>query len=773
MSRSASTTDRTAEIARKLKADFCKGEMLLYVKVSGSWVYVDDLDTGQRIKIFKSAKRFKYANYNLTPLASSIGFSVINDNGKYSEGSGETVAGYFDLDTEVQIRGGYVLEDTSVTDSATLDLTAADGLSTVFHFYTELSGGNIILDIDGPNADGHFQDLYNVYYDTVRYNSSTYTPGPYFVASYDLLDRRYKNVTNIDVTANSTNGTIFYSFADNPGGVGGSSTAWTSAGATVSGTKSIAITTGTGNKYVKVAVIWDGVSWSGSDNVSDISIDYIDFLEIIYKDNFLLDSPSFTEPEAPQQPRVQCAGRDKFKRAIDTDLNTADLSGGKALDQLVKDICDSIGIPYTAASIADLSSFGNRVLSEGYKDQVKAEQIFDNIMQVLNKEGFQYQMYLEFDTATDDNILFVQPIPSDIVSDFTLNYHHYQSLGSKQKNYDKLLKRLTVFSDQKATQREETLDTTTLSTDPETVTWTGDAEYKRVVENSGSATPTITDVSPTSITFASGVGNSVSTIGNKWAGKIGSVTFQDAGLNDFSVRGRYVGGEDRVYTFTIATAATPDTFNWNGTGGGGSASGVSITGDWQTIEDGVEIKWNATTGHTATDVWSAPTTISPPVYEGEWINYANITANKGNTARIVNPLVLSDAECKSISQGFLTKFGSPSNEARALVWPYLNLILEQNDMCMIWSRFIFLDDLYFITGIEYSWTMQSDRTSFTLSDSGLNFTDEGNIIYDRNDLGSSATSLIHDGGLLYDMQYGPQGTEADANTTFPHNIDFT
>lgn len=77
-----------------------------------------------------------------------------------------------------------------------------------------------------------------------------------------------------------------------------------------------------------------------------------------------------------------------------------------------------------------------------------------------------------------------------------------------------------------------------------------------------------------------------------------------SGLNDFNVRlsSAYTLDGYHEYTVTIATAATPDTFDWLKDGSGG-ASGVAIDGAWQTLGDNIQIRFLATTGHTAGNVF--------------------------------------------------------------------------------------------------------------------------------------------------------------------------
>jgi hypothetical protein len=77
-------------------------------------------------------------------------------------------------------------------------------------------------------------------------------------------------------------------------------------------------------------------------------------------------------------------------------------------------------------------------------------------------------------------------------------------------------------------------------------------------------------------------------------------------LNDFSYRGTYSGSVYADILIQIDTAAATDKFSW-GVGEwvpGFTATGVSITGDWQTLgTTGIDIKFNATTGHALTNQW--------------------------------------------------------------------------------------------------------------------------------------------------------------------------
>ena len=102
-------------------------------------------------------------------------------------------------------------------------------------------------------------------------------------------------------------------------------------------------------------------------------------------------------------------------------------------------------------------------------------------------------------------------------------------------------------------------------------------------------------------------------ISYKGAGEITAAVWGgtlNAGLNDMTTEGTYTGTAEkpRYYKVQVDATGTPDTFDWwystdnRGTWNVG-ASSVSITGSAQTLDNGVQVNFNATTGHAVTDIW--------------------------------------------------------------------------------------------------------------------------------------------------------------------------
>jgi len=76
----------------------------------------------------------------------------------------------------------------------------------------------------------------------------------------------------------------------------------------------------------------------------------------------------------------------------------------------------------------------------------------------------------------------------------------------------------------------------------------------------------------------------------------------DAALDDCTSGGSFTDTSVAIFDVEIDASGTPDTFRWRKNGGSWT-TGVSITGNAQTLSDGVTVTFGATTGHTVGDAW--------------------------------------------------------------------------------------------------------------------------------------------------------------------------
>ena len=88
-----------------------------------------------------------------------------------------------------------------------------------------------------------------------------------------------------------------------------------------------------------------------------------------------------------------------------------------------------------------------------------------------------------------------------------------------------------------------------------------------------------------------------------------NTTFTGSGLDDAYFAGHFSGTTSTTYYVKIDATGTPDTFSWSKDNFSTTeATGVAITGGEQTLDNGIEIDFGATTGHTLNDVWSGTAT---------------------------------------------------------------------------------------------------------------------------------------------------------------------
>jgi hypothetical protein len=86
----------------------------------------------------------------------------------------------------------------------------------------------------------------------------------------------------------------------------------------------------------------------------------------------------------------------------------------------------------------------------------------------------------------------------------------------------------------------------------------------------------------------------------------GSIAFTGTGLDDmsFGESNGYTGpSTDGPYRVQIQSTGTPDIIKWSSDGGSTFTSDVSITAAEISLENGITVKFGATTGHTANDRW--------------------------------------------------------------------------------------------------------------------------------------------------------------------------
>lgn len=502
MSRQASTPERTEEIKFLLAGSNLKAHAYIEIERGGVWRITPDLNENRGIEWTEDRRRYDYSNFSLTPIANDIKFQIINKFGKYSEGSGQPEAGSIDNNVRVRVTAGYKLP-SSVEKTRNI-------LISNFHllYHTQISSGTVIADANNVAgfSEKHFNDLFATKYDAHKYDTAKLTPSGYAIYADDGIDGGQRKIKQVRLTANSDKLRAYWAEVESPYSIDDINveTKWNSLGTLANG-ENVFTVSSTGKRYFLIAVVWDGIPWSDPAALENIDLIADDFMEWIYRSVYYLDSPDFDDPPNPALATIDCVARDAWKKMLEIEVNTQDLTGQR-IDQIFKDLCDQVGVKYSATSIDDLGLFPVRALSTGLGDVEKGDSICARLIEIINQDGLtKYEMYLAYDATIDDNILFVKPRPSSYEAVVVFDFHKYRQLGKLRKNYDKLVSRFTIFSEDKQVDKTVNLATQVITTSGlTTISWATPSVYLQYSFTGPGSTPeesTIVDMTPTSITF--------------------------------------------------------------------------------------------------------------------------------------------------------------------------------------------------------------------------------------------------------------------------------
>lgn len=480
MPKEASTTERNVEILTQLSSANCTvyRKVEYYDDITGGWKNITGI-TGT-LKTSKKSVRRKYVNNQLIPLASTCSFDIINTDGKYSPDSGTEYADIFVKNRKVRIWFGYRLENLGdeVSESVLFN-------SEIYNYFTKLENSSFVVDVE--NSEGgtneYLPSIFDNLYNSGLYGGDNYSPAGYMIVTIDRLSRYFDVVNSYSITMNGTGASFYHRYGNDTGVMQLESYAWTYDGVSSNGTETFDIDV-SDSRYIQIAIVYDVNSWSSSLAVTDLSIAYQSYIEWFKDGVYYLDDPQFVEPSSEEMPTVECDGRDAWKKAIETDINISDLSGGVPLDQLIKDVCDIVNINYTVDSICDLSAFSDRTLADGFDSEITCDELFEMIMQII---GTGYIMWID-----ENDYLYVQPKSASVEFDYVFNYLYY-TRAKKSFDSSRQLQRLTVLSEDTTVDAETLLDSDTFSTTGQkTFSWSGDAIYKRIATTLNSGTmPTI------------------------------------------------------------------------------------------------------------------------------------------------------------------------------------------------------------------------------------------------------------------------------------------
>lgn len=129
------------------------------------------------------------------------------------------------------------------------------------------------------------------------------------------------------------------------------------------------------------------------------------------------------------------------------------------------------------------------------------------------------------------------------------------------------------------------------------------------------------------------------------------------------------------YRVQIDAVATPDTFKWSDDGGATwDATGVAITVGWITLNNGVKIQFDSTTGHTLSDYWDFYA--GDGVFAGERLIY--YYKNYGGTTDLLYHSFHSGSANQNIDLGLQNEIKEWNEAMRYTAYSYFRLTYDTN-----------------------------------------------------------------------------------------------
>jgi len=147
---------------------------------------------------------------------------------------------------------------------------------------------------------------------------------------------------------------------------------------------------------------------------------------------------------------------------------------------------------------------------------------------------------------------------------------------------------------------------------------------------------------------------------------IADIIFYGIGLDDLTNSGIYTGSIPLQILVKIDFVNGTDKFRWSNDGGlTWEATGVSITGGLQTLQDGIKILFGATTGHTLNDYWEFSVAGT--------IDFIDVSQIKNDMEKNSNKL------CEDVMEFGINEAQILTSDSRANDLTALNFILDSQD----------------------------------------------------------------------------------------------
>ncbi|NHZ84323.1 MAG: hypothetical protein GWP19_00390 [Planctomycetia bacterium] len=485
--KSASTNDRTEFILYDILGGARSkplAKIEYYDENTSTWIEFADI---KNLSLGKSNVNKQYGKFILVPPSNTLSAGIDNKESKYSPGTGNEFDGVLQRNLKVRVWNGYEITQGEISDY----VFSPSSYERLYH--SQVLGNKIYSDIDQNDSFLNLPDITDswVFYGDGTYGDYNYQNEGYFLSDIIEFDSDVA-LKFLLIDSDSTKIDIWYRASNTSTDLSGNSEAFTLLGSTISGTKTFTLPFVT-DKYFQIAIVFHTGEWE-SGYVENIKIQYTDITEYFSEGEYLLDDPSFSANHGNYS--ASFSARDKFKKAFETQINTPDYSS-QDVAEVIRDIVDRMGIEHND---------GNELIADtGYTVTISTDDTFKNIkaidalnecMLYLNSKNINYRLEL------NDNG-YLQLVLKDTTvnnADWQIDYRWTGLSISKKYESDKLLQRVTIMSESHTVDEEIQLATQNYTTaGNKTLSWSGDAIYKRITITEGSGNDAVFTLTKTEL----------------------------------------------------------------------------------------------------------------------------------------------------------------------------------------------------------------------------------------------------------------------------------
>ncbi|KKM17097.1 hypothetical protein LCGC14_1679200 [marine sediment metagenome] len=476
----ASTQAKTEEIF----LDFVSGSTsnpvarLKAIDDDGDSVILSDIEN---LNISKSGVDNRYNVFSLIPPSATFSSSVDNFASTYSPDTGNAFDG---LLTRNRLYTPFLGYESCIT---TENLTSAQTFTAITddEYHTQIISDKVFNDITSASTAPDVKGILFITYGDANYGSFNYQPEGYFKTDpIEIVNAGITSIKSLTITSDTTLIDVYLRSSNDSVDI--LQKDFVKIGSTSSGTSTITHTATT-NIFVQYAFVWVTGEWSSTTGfIEDMIINFDQIGDLFNQGDYLGNDPSFSVSNGNY--KASTSGSDFFRRALETNISTTAYTAAE-MSTVIEDIADRCGIDHDTLTTTGVLV---TVSADDTFKNTRAQSAFNECLVYLNAVDDDWR--LRIDDTTNKLILEIKPT-TEITADFQLDFRSNIISLNKSFQSTNVIQRATVLTESTPVGAEESLDSDNFTTvGQKTLTWTGEAIFKRFEIELNASDPSVTVV---------------------------------------------------------------------------------------------------------------------------------------------------------------------------------------------------------------------------------------------------------------------------------------